>query len=129
MKRAVETTEIVCGKRADIIRDERLRECDYGKLTGAASKLIDSISEKHIEKPFPKGESYKDVETRMRDFLKSLFENYSGKSAAVVAHRAPQLALDVILKGKTWEQAIKEDWRLKGTDGWRPGWGYSIKKT
>jgi len=24
--------------------------------------------------------------------------------------------------GKTWEQAIKEDWRKKGE--WKPGWEY-----
>ncbi len=128
LKRAAETAEIVFGKGADIIRDKRLKECDYGKLTGHKSTEVDSISEKHIGKPFPKGESYKDVETRMRDFLEHLFKNYSGKSAAIVAHRAPQLASDVLLKGKTWEQAIKGDWRLKGADGWRPGWEYIIKK-
>jgi len=42
-----------------------------------------------------------------------------------VAHQAPQLALEVILKNKTWERAIAEDWR--NTKSWQPGWKYEIK--
>jgi alpha-ribazole phosphatase/probable phosphoglycerate mutase len=38
---------------------------------------------------------------------------YSGKNVAIVAHRAPQLAIEVILNKKNWKQAIKEDWCLK----------------
>jgi hypothetical protein len=44
---------------------------------------------------------------------------------AVVAHQAPQLALDVIIRGKNWQQAIDEDWRKK--KAWQPGWGYELK--
>lgn len=30
---------------------------------------------------------------------------------AIVAHKAPQLALEVITKNITWEEAIDKDWR------------------
>ena len=33
---------------------------------------------------------------------------------------------DVILKDKSWRQAIVEDWRL--TKSWKPGWEYYIWK-
>ncbi len=46
-------------------------------------------------------------------------ENYNGKTIALVAHRAPQLALDVITKNITWEQAIEQDWRK--TKNWQLG--------
>ncbi|KKQ27796.1 MAG: hypothetical protein US42_C0005G0021 [Candidatus Magasanikbacteria bacterium GW2011_GWC2_37_14] len=52
-------------------------------------------------------------------------KNYQNKHIAIVAHQAPQLALDVILSGKTWEQAIDEDWRKQ--KAWQPGWGYIIE--
>ena len=39
------------------------------------------------------------------DFLEFLKKNYDEKSVAIVAHKAPQLALDVLLKNKTWEQS------------------------
>lgn len=61
----------------------------------------------------------------MRDFCEYLKTNYNEKHIAIVAHQAPQLALEVILKNKTWEQAIAEDWR--NTKSWQPGWEYEIK--
>ena len=43
---------------------------------------------------------------------------------AIVAHRAPQLALEVILNGLSWQEAINNDWRKTGD--WKPGWEYII---
>lgn len=60
----------------------------------------------------------------MTDFLKFLKDNYDGKNVAIVAHKAPQLALDVLLKNKTWEQALAEDWRKNKS--WKPGWKYQL---
>ena len=56
------------------------------------------------------------------EFLKEVSEKYGGQYIAIVAHQAPQLALEVLLKGKTWEQAIAEDWRR--TKSWQAGWEY-----
>ena len=52
-------------------------------------------------------------------------QNYSGKTIGIVAHRAPQLALEVITKGITWEEANKNDWRKTGD--WQPGWDYTLE--
>jgi len=71
------------------------------------------------------GESCGDVQARIGSFLEDLREKYDGKSVAIVAHKAPQLALDVILRGKTWEEAIAEDWRK--TKAWQPGWEYVLE--
>ena len=62
---------------------------------------------------------------RMRDFVKYLKENFEGKDIGVVAHRAQQLALEVITKNITWDEAIENDWRKIGA--WQPGWKYIIK--
>ena len=78
--------------------------------------------EDYIDQPFPNGESYKDVEKRLRSFIESLKQNYDGKHVAVVAHQGPQLALDVILRDRTWPQAVAEDWRNR--KAWQPGWEY-----
>ena len=51
---------------------------------------------------------------------------YDGKKIAIVAHRAPQLALEVITKNISWEEALENDWRK--TKSWQPGWEYIIKK-
>jgi broad specificity phosphatase PhoE len=128
LRRAVDSARLAFGTKVRIKKDKRLRECNYGELTREKSKLVDSLILEHIEKPFPNGESYTDVEMRIKSFLKDLLTNYSGMSVAIVAHRAPQLALDVLLKGKTWQQAVKEDWRFKRPKEWKPGWEYKLKE-
>ncbi len=105
------------------IQDKRLRECNYGDLDGQDKHLI--VYEDHVDSPFPNGESLKDVEYRINDFIEYLKKEYTGKTIGIVAHRAPQLALDVILKGMTWEEANKNDWRKTGA--WQPGWDYDIE--
>ena len=65
-----------------------------------------------------------DVENRVRKFCKYLVERYDGKTVALVAHKAPQLALEVITKKISWEEAIDKDWRK--TKSWKPGWEYII---
>lgn len=121
LKRAVESS-LLAFSQYERITDSRLRECNYGDLDGEHKSLV--IYEDHIEERFPNGESLLDVEKRMREFVSWLKENYDGKSVAIVAHRAPQLALEVISKGITWEEANKNDWRKTGD--WQPGWDYEI---
>ena len=61
----------------------------------------------------------------MRDFVAMLQRDYAGQHIAIVAHEAPQLALDVILDGKTWPEAIATNWREVGS--WQPGWVYDTE--
>ncbi len=126
LKRAVESAEITFNGEVQIIKDKRLRECNYGKFNGCKSEIVEPMQEKCIFERFQDGESYEDVKTRIKEFIDFLKENYEGKSVAIIAHKAPQLALDVLLKGKTWKQAFLEDWRKKGK--WQPGWNYEIEE-
>ncbi len=121
LKRAVDSAKLIFGKQ--IIQDKRLRECNYGDLNGAASEKVEPMQVNCIDTHFPHGESYKGVEMRLRSFLDDL-KKFDGKHVAIVAHKAPQLALDVIIKGKTWQKAFAEDWRLK--KAWQPGWDYLL---
>lgn len=125
LKRAHDSAKLAWEGVYQIIPDERLRECNYGTLNGGPSDVIEPMQEGEcIEKPFPEGESYENVKVRVADFLESLKKNYDGKYVAIVAHKAPQLSLDVLLKGKTWQQALAEDWRK--TKSWQPGWMYEL---
>lgn len=123
LQRAIDSAELGFGGKYQIIRDERLRECNYGDMNGKSHTFKDHM-EVYIDTPFPNGESYKDVEKRTADFLAYLKQNYDGKHVAIVAHQAPQLALDVLLKGNTWQQAIDGDWRK--TKAWQSGWEYIV---
>lgn len=125
LQRAVKSAELAWKGMYEIIPDARLRECNYGDLNGASSEIVEPMQEGECwHKPFPNGESYDDVKNRVADFLDFLKKNYDGKSVALVGHKAPQLALDVLIKGKTWEQALAEDWRK--TKSWKPGWEYEL---
>ena len=122
LSRAVESANLAFPKSKKII-DKRLRECNYGNLDGKEKKSV--IYNEHINEPFPNGESLKDVEARMKEFLEYIKQEYPSKNIAIVAHRAPQLAIEVITKNISWEDAIKNDWRKIGN--WNPGWEYEIK--
>lgn len=124
LKRAVESARLTWGNLYKIIPDSRLRECNYGKYNAQSSDIVEPMQEKMVVNRFPDGESYEDVKKRVADFLDFLKNNYDGKSIAIVAHKAPQLALDVLLKNKTWEQAFADDWRKR--KAWQPGWVYLI---
>lgn len=122
LKRAVESSNIAF-EEYNKITDKRLRECNYGILDGKHKSLV--VYEEHIQKQFEGGESLKDVERRVRDFVEDIKKNYRGKTIGIVAHRAPQLALEVIVNGYSWKDAIKNDWRKSGN--WQPGWEYIIE--
>ena len=123
LKRAVDSTNLGFKNRYRIIQDQRLRECNYGLWN--SKKKNWNIAD-YIINRYPNGESYSDVEKRMAEFLNYLYKNYYGKQVAIVAHQAPQLALDVLLNHKTWEEAINEDWRNRKF--WQLGWEYLLQE-
>lgn len=124
LQRAIDSAELGFGDKYEIIQDERLRECNYGDMNGQSAASFKGRMEDYVDDPFPNGESYKDVEARLASFVDFLRNNYEGKHIAIVAHQGPQLALDVILGGKTWHQAIAEDWRKQ--KAWQPDWEYTV---
>lgn len=125
LKRATDSAKLTFEGVVPIIHDARLRECNYGEYNGKPCSVVEPLQEESIHKPLPGGESYEDVKLRVADFLEFLKKQYDGKHVAIVAHKAPQLSLEVLLKGKTWEQAFAQDWRK--TKSWQPGWEYIIK--
>ena len=101
LKRAIHSAELTFKGVVDILQDNRLRECNYGDFNAVSSEIVEPMQEQNINTRFLNGESYEDVKERMAEFLEFLKQNYQDKSIAIVAHKAPQLALDVLIKGKT----------------------------
>jgi broad specificity phosphatase PhoE len=124
LERAIQSTELFFDKKFPVFIDWRLRECNYGEYDGKPAVGFKKDREQdYIQKPYPSGESYQQVEVRIKSFLNDINRfNYS--HIAIVAHQAPQLALDVIVKGQTWEDAIANDWRK--SKSWQPGWEYLL---
>lgn len=124
LKRAIESAKLTWADKYKTVQDSRLRECHYGDYDGQPSAIVEPLQEKAITTPLPNGESYEQVKHRMAEFLADLKTNYEGKRVAIVGHKATQLALDVLLKGQTWEQAFVNDWRK--AQKWQPGWDYVL---
>lgn len=122
LKRAIDSAKLTWPNQ-NTIQDMRLRECNYGDYNGQSDDLV--VYENHIEERFPNGECLKDVQIRIEDICKEFKEKYDGKHIVIVAHRAPQLALEVFTKGATWEEALLNDWRKR--KAWQPGWIYIIE--
>lgn len=124
LKRAIDSADLAFSRHYQIIQDNRLREANYGDLNQHHEREFNPDPYWYITNRFPHGESYTDVEARMSAFLDHLKHHIAKPHVAIVAHKAPQLALDVLLKNKTWEQAIDEDWRKEKK--WQPGWRYML---
>jgi broad specificity phosphatase PhoE len=125
LKRAIKSAIISFEGKVPIVIDTRLRECNYGDYNGKPSEIVEPLQEQMINDRFPGGESYEDVRERVAEFLDDITKKYNGKHIAIVGHKAPQLALEVLLKGTAWDEAFAADWRKSGK--WQPGWEYLLK--
>lgn len=122
LERSYKTAEIAFGNKFPIIKDVRLRECDYGDLSRHQSDEVEKEKIKRINIPFPNGESYNQTTTRMRSFLEDLGKDYNGKLILIIGHRATQYGLENIINGMPLEKIISTKFK------WQPGWKYKYEK-
>jgi alpha-ribazole phosphatase/probable phosphoglycerate mutase len=121
-RRAFETAEIAFGS-TDIptFLDWRLRECDYGELTGGPADRVGAEVKARIDRPFPGGESYRDVVARMARFLDDLFLKWGGKRVVVIGHAATRWSLQHLVDGEPLEAVVGAPFE------WQNGWEYRLK--
>jgi broad specificity phosphatase PhoE len=123
LQRSYKTADIAfMNRNMLIIKDARLRECDYGDLTQYPSSEVDPKKIKHISIPFPNGESYNDTSNRMKSFLEYLQKNYDGKKIMIIGHRATQYGLEHWINRIPLKDTITTTWT------WQPGWVYILNK-
>jgi broad specificity phosphatase PhoE len=122
LQRSYRSAEIAFGTRLPIVKDARLRECDYGTLTQYPSHEIDSEKPQRIREPFPAGESYEQTTLRMKLFLEDLLRDYDGKKVMVIGHRATQYGLENLINGVPLQQLVSSHFT------WQPGWEYKFEK-
>ena len=119
--RTRQTTEIAFDGRT-FTTDARLREMNYGDLNGCPGSRFPSDDNWCIDGRFSNGENCRDVERRLHDLLDDLPDREA--EIAIVSHKYPQLAMEVICNALSWTEAIRLDWRKNGQ--WQAGWQYSI---
>lgn len=122
-KRAVQTANIVAEKMPsadalEIIRDERLREKEFGILDRLTRHGIEELHPEQAEfrrilgkfyhRP-PAGESWCDVILRLRSALDTLSLHHSEKRVLIVAHQVVVLCLRYIFEELDEEQILGID--------------------
>lgn len=122
LQRSYKSAEIGFGNKWPIIKDARLRECNYGDFTQKQSEMVDREKPNRISVPFPNGESYEQTTARMKSFLYDLLKNYEGKRVVIIGHRATQYGLENIINGIPLEQLVSTKFK------WQPGWKYKLGK-
>ncbi len=119
--RAVETATIAfAGSDIPIHRDARLRECNYGVLNGMPAVRLAAERFRHIDEPYPGGQSYRQVVAQMRDFLRDLASGWDGSKMLVISHSANKWALDCLFNGRALEELVDAPFN------WQEGWIYSL---
>ena len=117
LKRSARTAEIAFGKTGvPIVRDARLRECDYGDYTRKPSFDVKKVKPEHINIPFPHGQSYEETTDLFKKFLTDLQKGYDGKTVLIIGHAATHYAAEHLLAGVPLRNAIEAPWT------WQPGW-------
>ncbi len=123
LRRSLETARIAfAGRDIKIIKDRRLRECNYGELNRHLDEQVVPFRQGYLTKPFPNGESYKQANERVRSFLVDLLKNYDGKKVLIIDHRVTQYALEHFINKIPLEEAVIAPWQ------WQPGWTYYLEK-
>jgi len=124
LRRAVETVQIAFADTPIAIhQDERLRECNYGDLNGCAIAVLTGLRSRHIDLPFPGGQSYRQVVTATASFLNDLKSRWDDSRVLVVAHSANKWALDCLLDGKELENLVGSPFE------WKEGWVYVLDRS
>jgi broad specificity phosphatase PhoE len=120
LRRARDTAEIAFAKRLAINIDQRLRECDYGTMTGCSGALIAAERPGRVDVPFPSGESLRDVARRVRAFVDDLARDWDGTRILLIGHNATFMSLEHLLGGRALEEVAEAEFV------WRPGWQYTL---
>jgi 2,3-bisphosphoglycerate-dependent phosphoglycerate mutase len=121
LRRAVETVEIAfAGSPIPVLQDWRLRECDYGDRNGTPVSEFHGARHRHLDHPYPGGESWRQAAARVGRFLDDLPVRWQGRRVLVVGHTATRWALDHLLTGARLEDLIDAPF------DWQEGWEYRL---
>lgn len=122
LRRSYRTAEIAFSQRTiPIVRDARLRECNYGLLTRRPAADVEVRRTDAIVNPFPDGESYQEVIVRVSTTLAVIARDHGGP-VLIVGHRATFYALEHLLRRLPLKEAIEAAWK------WQPGWTYELQR-
>jgi broad specificity phosphatase PhoE len=96
--------------------DQRLRECDYGKLNGSPVREVHDDLLARLDYEYPDGESYRQAVARVGEALEDIKGRHENEAVVIIGHRATYYALEHLVKGTALETMLAEQWT------WMPEW-------
>jgi 2,3-bisphosphoglycerate-dependent phosphoglycerate mutase len=82
--------------------------------------ILDAERRRHLDEPWPQGESWREAVARVTGCLAELPTVYAGKRVLVIGHVATRWALDHRANGIELAELLAEDF------AWQEGWEYSL---
>ncbi len=120
LRRAVQTAEQAFGGHGPpIVEDQRLRECDYGRLNGSPVNVVHGNRAQYLDAPYPQGESWRQAVDRVAGFIEDL-RRTSASRVVVIGHVATRWAFQHVVDGVPLESLVDEEF------DWQPGWEYDL---
>jgi len=121
LARAVETAEIAfSGTTTPLLKDWRLRECNYGDLNGMPTEQLVEERPLRLDTPYPGGESWREAVERHRWFFSDLLHRHDGDSVLVIGHVSTWWAFDHLVGGEPLGQLVASP------HDWQEGWQYTL---
>ncbi|MGH2921642.1 MAG: histidine phosphatase family protein [Gaiellaceae bacterium] len=120
--RAVETAEIAfAATDIPIIRDQRLRECNYGNMNGRPRAELEVEGPQGMDERYPNGESWREAVGRVGEFLDELARTRDGERVVVIGHMSAWYALESIDKRAPLDEVFRVPM------DWQEGWEYELQ--
>jgi 2,3-bisphosphoglycerate-dependent phosphoglycerate mutase len=121
LARAAQTAAAAFGESGiPVLRDWRLRECDYGQRNGMPVAELHAGRRQHLDRPYPGGESWRQAITRVSRFLRDLPLRWDGQRILVIGHVATRWGMDHFISGVPLEDLVEQDF------AWQEGWEYRL---
>jgi 2,3-bisphosphoglycerate-dependent phosphoglycerate mutase len=122
LARAVQTASIAFdGAAVPVLHDWRLRECDYGDRSGMPSAEMHAGQRRHLDEPYPGGESWRQAVARVGRFLGDLPLRWDGQRILVIGHIATRWGLQHLIDGVPLEDLVGREFV------WQEGWEYRLR--
>ncbi len=120
--RAVETARIAFrGSELPILREHRLRECNYGELNGRPKAELDALVT-GIDERYPGGETWREALERVLGFVAELVGSRDGERVLVIGHMSGWYAFESLARGISLEDAFARPMQ------WQEGWSYTLPR-
>ena len=121
LARAVETVEAAFPvPDIPILKDWRLRECDYGAMNGCPATEVHGRRDAYLDVAYPGGESWRQAVARVGRFLDDLPGRWAGQRLLVVGHVATRWGLEHFVNGRDIGELINTEFV------WQDGWEYTL---